>query len=206
MTQYPAECPQDQYYFAELRKIRGKLSQEQVDAAKSLFVLGYRDTLRTMVGLPPANSTDMTTSLIGQDFIKGYESLELKAYKPLSHDVWTIGWGTTVYPDGTRVRQGDVITRAQADAYFAHDLARFEDAVNEIITVPMTQNLFDALVSLVYNIGISAFSVGSVDDKINAGNMNAAYTTWAQYVNSGGKRVQGLVNRRAAEIKMAQAA
>ena len=202
---YAAECPQDKYYFDALRKITGKLTQEQVNVAKEMFVAGYRAKMRTMVGLTAANASDMRTTLIGQDFIKGFENLKLVAYKPLPNDVWTIGWGTTVYPDGTRVRQGDTITRTQADAYFAHDLAKFEDAVNEIITVPMTQGLFDALVSLTYNIGIKGFSDSSVDDKINAGNMAAAYATWAQYVNAGGKKVDGLVRRRNAEIAMAKA-
>ena len=134
----------------------------------------------------------------------GSAELSVSVAVPLKSDVWTIGWGTTVYPNGKRVQQGDTITKAQADEYFAYDLRRFEDVVNEIITVPMTQNLYDALVSFVYNNGINGFKDGSVDDKINAGDMVGAYATWAKYVNSGGKKIDGLVRRRNAEIAMAQ--
>lgn len=196
--------PEDTYFFEQLRKVRGSLTQDQVNAAKELFVIGYRPQLRRMLGLTDMHSDDKTTSQKGVNFIHSFEGCELTAYKPLKTDVWTIGWGTTVYPNGKRVQQGDKITQAQADEYFKFDLKRFEDTVNEVITVPMTQNLFDALVSLVYNIGIGAFKGGSVDDKINSGDMVGAYATWAKYVNSGGKRIEGLVRRRNAEIAMAQ--
>lgn len=199
-----AELPEDKYYFDELRKINGKLTQDQVNAAKQLFVLGHRSVLRRMLGLTSAHADDMTTSVIGQDFIKSFEALKLTAYKPVPTDPWTIGWGTTVYPDGTRVRQGDVITRAQADQFFAHDLKNFEDAVNETIKVPMSQGLFDALVSFTYNNGVTNFREGTVDDRINAGDLNGAYKVWAQYINSGGRPYDGLKRRRLAEIEMAK--
>ena len=56
-----------------------------------------------------------------------------------------------------KVKKGDACTAEQAKAYFKHDLAKFEKTVNESVTVPLTQNQFDALVSLTYNIGSGAF-------------------------------------------------
>ena len=49
------------------------------------------------------------------DIIKKYEGLSLKAYK-CPAGVWTIGYGTTVYPDGQKVKEGDVITKTKAEA------------------------------------------------------------------------------------------
>ena len=97
---------------------------------------------------------------------------------------------------------GDTCTKAQAYEWFKFDVARFEAFVNRVIKVPLNQNQFDALISLVYNIGETNFTEGSVDDKLNSKQFDAALKTWALYVNSGGKKIDGLVNRRNAEIKL----
>lgn len=91
--------------------------------------------------------------------ITSFEDLKLSAYL-CPANVWTIGFGTTIYPTGTRVKQGDKCTEAQAKAYFAHDLKRFERAVKGSMAVPLTQNQFDALVSLAYKIGETALQKG----------------------------------------------
>ena len=180
----------------------GKLPVAQFNAAKTIIESGYRADFRTSLGLLPEQDNDQHLSAKGRKFIQGYEQLRLKAYMPTKNDRPTIGWGTTVYPSGKPVQMGDVITATQADEYFMYDVRKFEDYVNEIITRELTQNQFDAVVSLVYNIGMGAFRDGSVDDKINAGDDAAALATWAKYVNQAGIRLQGLVNRRNAEIAM----
>lgn len=193
----------NKHIYDRLRELLGgKLPVAQFNAAKSIIESGYRADYRISLGLLPEQANDQRLSANGRKFIQGYEKLRLKAYMPTKNDRPTIGWGTTVYPNGKPVQMGDVITAAQADEYFMHDVRKFEDYVNEIITRELTQNQFDAIVSLVYNIGMTAFRNGSVDDKINAGNDAAALATWAQYVNQAGVRLPGLVTRRNAEIAM----
>ena len=63
---------------------------------------------------------------------------------------------------------------AQVDAQLAKDLGRFEDAVNSAVKRPLTQNQFDACVSLAFNIGVQGFIGSSVVRQINLGNMQAA--------------------------------
>ena len=110
--------------------------------------------------------------------------------------VWTIGWGTTVYPSGQKVKKGDKITLEQAKQYKAYDLARFEKAVNDAVKVPLNQNQFNALVSLAYNIGEKAFAGSTLVKRLNEGNYKAAADQFLVWVNAGGKRMQGLINRR----------
>lgn len=151
--------------------------------------------------------TAMKLSQAGVALLLRLEGNKLKAY-PDSKGVWTIAGGVTFYPDGSPVKQGDVITAARAAAITQYAINRFVVALNKIITTPLTQNQFDALVLFVYNIGTTSFLNGSVDDKINARQFKAATDTWKTYCNIRspitGKLVpiDGLVNRRAAEIKL----
>src|SRR5690606_28978173 len=82
--------------------------------------------------------------------------------------VWTIGYGNTFYEDGTKVKQGDKITKERAMELFRSIVKRFEDAVNKTITRELNANQFDSLVSLSYNIGVAAFSKSTVAKRVNA--------------------------------------
>ena len=94
-------------------------------------------------------------STAGITLICSFEGLKLKAYDG-GGGVWTIGYGTTIYPNGIKVKKGDTCTLEQAKSYMAHDLKKFELVVNSAVTVDLNQNQFDALVSLTYNIGVNA--------------------------------------------------
>ena len=182
--------------FDFLRKISGgALTQKQVDATNDVIATATDSTVADMLGIA---IDQMAVSLFGIDLICGFEGLRLKAYDD-GVGVWTIGFGTTIYPNGIRVKKGDTCTEAQAKAYMAHDLKKFESAVNNAVTVPINQNQFDALVSLAYNIGPSAFSKSTLVRKLNAGDIRGAAEQFDVWVNAGGKRMQGLVNRRAKE-------
>ena len=139
----------------------------------------------------------MKTSKNGIDFIKRHEGLELKAYQ-CSAGVWTIGYGHT---DG--VKPGDVITQAQVEAYLAADLAKYEAAVNAAGIPNLNQNQFDALVSLAYNIGITAFGGSTLVKraKVNANDatIRAAFMMWTK---AGGKYNTGLSKRRTNEANL----
>jgi lysozyme len=83
-----------------------------------------------------------------------------------------------------------------------HDLKIFERAVNGAVKVPLTQNQFDALVSLSYNIGVGAFKKSTLLKKLNSGDYKGAANQFDVWVNAGGKRLAGLVRRRAIEKKL----
>ncbi|WP_334069855.1 lysozyme [Acinetobacter colistiniresistens] len=172
-------------FFDAAREIAGgKLSQAQVDKLNDVV-----DELQT---------TGMTTSNVGLDLIASFEDTKLKAYDD-GVGVWTIGTGTTIYPNGIKVKKGDVCTLDQAKAYFAHDLNRFETAVNSAVTVPVSQNQFDALVSLTYNIGENAFKGSTLLKKLNARDYQGAADQFLVWNRGGGKVMKGLVRRRDAE-------
>ena len=174
-------------FFDEARKIAGgKLTQSQVDKLNVVV-----DDL--------SPKTIQTTSTSGVDLICSFEGLELKAYDD-SVGVWTIGYGTTVI-NGVRVKKGDICTVEQAKSYMASDLKKFEAAVNKV-TVALNQNQFDALVSLTYNIGTGAFADSTLLKKLNSGDYKGAAAQFDVWVKAGGKRMQGLVNRRAVERKL----
>lgn len=183
------------HIFDFLRKISGgKLTQKQVDAADKLIATAY-DDLNDVLGIA---IDEMHVSPSGVDLICNFEGLRLKAYDD-GVGVWTIGYGTTKYPNGIRVKKGDTCTLEQAKAYMQNDLKAFEQTVNSAIKVPLNQNQFDALVSLAYNIGATAFKKSTLVKRLNEGNYKAAANQFNVWVNAGGKRMQGLVNRRAAE-------
>ncbi|WP_407061344.1 lysozyme [Acinetobacter ursingii] len=140
----------------------------------------------------------MKISNNGLDLIKQFEGLKLNAYDD-GVGVWTIGTGTTVYPNGVKVKKGDTCTPEQAKAYFKHDLAKFEKAVNESVIVPLSQNQFDALVSLTYNIGSGAFNNSTLLKKLNKGDYQGAADQFLVWNKAGGKVMKGLVRRREAE-------
>lgn len=181
--------------FDFLRKISGgSLTQKQVDAADKLIAIAS-DEVVAMLGVAP---DEMHVSPSGIDLICNFEGKRLMAYDD-GVGIWTIGFGTTIYPNGIKVKRGDTCTEAQAKAYMAYDLKKFELAVNNAVTVPLNQNQFDALVSLAYNIGTNAFKNSTLVKMLNAGDIRGAANQFDVWIKAGGKRMQGLVNRRAKE-------
>jgi len=88
----------------------------------------------------------------GETLIKKIETLSLTSYKASEHDPWTIGWGHT-----TGVHEGMTITEAAAEILFRSDVADSEKAVNDLC-INLTQSMFDATVSLCFNVGPRAIS------------------------------------------------
>lgn len=134
----------------------------------------------------------------GMKLLEQFEGLRLDAYLD-SAGIATIGWGSIKYPNGNKVKLGDKITNAQAKEYKLHDLKEFESTVNTSVKVPLTQNQYDALVSLSYNIGSGAFKNSTLLKKLNSGDYKGAAEQFLVWNKVNSKRVQGLVNRREAE-------
>lgn len=148
-----------------------------------------------------AVATDLAqrqVSVRGREQICSFEGLELTAYDD-GTGCWTIGYGTTRYPDQTVVKAFDTCSVNDAKRYMQHDLKKFENAVNQAVTVNLTQNQFDALVSLTYNIGITAFKNSTLLRHLNAMDYRKAAEQFDVWVYAGGQRMQGLINRRAVE-------
>ena len=139
-----------------------------------------------------------TINEIGLKLIAQFEGCYLQAYL-CPANVWTIGIGTTVYPNGVKVKKGDKCTLEQALEYLQHDLKSFEKTVNESVKVPLSQNQFDALVSLTYNIGQTAFSNSTLLKKLNAKDYQGAADQFPRWNKAKGKVLNGLTRRRAAE-------
>ncbi|NNP73790.1 lysozyme [Acinetobacter defluvii] len=134
----------------------------------------------------------------GRELICSFEGLALTAYDD-GTGCWTIGYGTTRYPDQTPVKAFDTCSVQQANSYMQHDLQKFENAVTQSVKVLLNQNQFDALVSLSYNIGINAFKNSTLLRYLNVADYQKAAQQFDVWVYANGKRMQGLSNRRAVE-------
>lgn len=153
-----------------------------------------------------------TISEEGEKLIKSFEGCRLKAYRCPAGKL-TIGYGHTnnVYAD-------DVITQDEADKLFKQDVIIHENNVNKLVKVPLTQNQFNALVSLEYNIGYGNFASSTILKLLNAGNYEAAGKRflvenpcaktkedkyYGSFVFDGNKKVlDGLVKRRKCEREL----
>lgn len=138
----------------------------------------------------------MKTSPKGIALIKEFEGLRLKAYL-CPGGVWTIGYGHTA-----GVKSGMVISEAQAEEYLKADLILFERYLNGL-GLALNQNQFDALISLIYNIGIGNFQKSTLLRKarINA-NDNSIMDEFLRWVYSKGRVLPGLQRRRLREMKL----
>ena len=132
------------------------------------------------------------------DIIKKYEGLSLKAYK-CPAGVWTIGYGTTVYPDGQKVKEGDVITKTKAEALL------LDYVINKILPniqdLNLTSNQEAAVCSLVYNIGWPAFAKSKCYKAIKTRDWETIFKNW-DWCKGSGRFLLGLAKRRAEEMAL----
>jgi len=133
------------------------------------------------------------------DLIKKFEGLRLNAYLD-SVNVPTIGYGTTMYPDGSKVKIGDTIVSAQAEEYLMEDIKRRSSAIGNL---PVNQNQFDAIICFAYNVGLGAFNKSTLRKKVianaNDPEIAAQFMRWNK---AGGKVLNGLTKRRKAEADL----
>lgn len=132
----------------------------------------------------------------GLKLIKQWEGLELVSYKDVA-GVWTIGYGHTSAAGIPNVKPGMRINETEAEGILRGDLSKFESRVNSLVKVTLNENQFAALVSFDFNTG--ALHKSTLLKKLNAGDYDAVPSELMKWINAGGKKVKGLVNRRAAE-------
>ena len=143
----------------------------------------------------------MQVSNKGISLIKQFEGCKLKAYQD-SVGVWTIGYGWTQPVDGRKIGPGMVIDQATAERLLKCGLVQYEQGVNQLVKVIITQGQFDALVIFAYNLGLRSLSTSTILRKLNAGDKQGAADEFGKWVNAGGVRLNGLVKRREAERKL----
>lgn len=139
----------------------------------------------------------------GVDLIKSFEGYHRAlpdgscvAYR-CPAGVWTLGFGNTV-----GIKPGMVWTRDEAEAALRRELATFEAGVVRLVTVPLNQNEYDALVSFAYNCGLGALEKSTILRKLNAGDREGAADAFNLWTKGGGKVLPGLVRRRKAEAAL----
>jgi lysozyme len=135
----------------------------------------------------------MKVSQQGVDLIKQLEGFSAQAYRCPAGKL-TIGYGHML--QDTSISE---ISSAMAEALLKVDIERFESAINRLVRVPLSQNQFDALVSLIYNIGIAAFSRSILLKKLNKGDFSAAADEFDRWVYVGKTVSVGLQSRRKIE-------
>lgn len=143
------------------------------------------------------------TKIRNIDLIKKHEGLRLEAYLPTPDDKWTIGWGHT-----KTAFKGMKIDIKRAEELLRYDVAWVERTLLDNVKVPLTQNQFDALASLVYNIGATAFKRSTVLRRLNEGNYQAAADAFLMWTKQRDKQtgkmnvLRGLVRRREEEREL----
>ena len=139
---------------------------------------------------------DVNTSLNGIELIKDFEGRRLVAYQD-SVGVWTIGYGHT-----KTAHEDKLIIKSTADRLLAEDLAEFEKYVDTYVTVALTQNQFDALVSWTFNLGPGNLKESTMLKKLNQGLYAEVPDEMRRWNKAGGKVLEGLIRRREAEAKL----
>ena len=141
----------------------------------------------------------MKISNLGLELIKEFEGFSANAYL-CPAKIPTIGYGNTFYSDGRKVKLGEQISKS--DALELLEIVANKDFADKIfpsIIVPVTQNQFDAMVSLAYNIGVGNFLKSTLLKKVNAGDFIGASEEFLKWNKSGGKELLGLTRRRKRE-------
>ena len=134
-------------------------------------------------------------SINGLNELKQFEGLRLEVYNDAAGKP-TIGYGHLIKPGESFP---PAITKATALRLLSLDVAFAENAVNDLVSVPLSQTQFDALVSFTYNVGAGAFERSTVLALLNDADYIGATDELSRWVYAGGNVVTGLVNRRQAE-------
>ena len=133
----------------------------------------------------------------GLDLIKRFEGFSPKIYIcPAGYP--TIGYGHVVLAHEQDQFAGGV-TQAEATELLRKDVRIAERAVLRLISVPLTDGQFDALISFTFNLGAGALQRSTLRRKVNRGEHHAVPAELMKWVWAAGKRLPGLVRRRQAE-------
>lgn len=143
----------------------------------------------------------------GWDHIREEEGLRLKAYK-IGDGMITIGYGHAEPINKSQFKIGETITKEKAEELLKNDLKKAADGVRKMfkdweedgLDIPITQNMFDALVSIAYNAGVSGLRKSDVVKKLKNGEYEEAGDSILHFKTS--KKFPGLAKRRQKESEM----
>ena len=144
----------------------------------------------------------MKISNKGLELIKEFEGFSANAYL-CPAKIPTIGYGNTFWEDGRKVRIGEQISKSKALELLEFVANKdFADKIFPFIEVSISQNQFDAMVSLAYNIGVGAFSNSTLLKRINVKDFLGAGNEFLKWDKSNGKPLLGLTRRRQREKEL----
>jgi lysozyme len=139
--------------------------------------------------------------------IRHHEGVRQKVYKCPAR-LYTIGVGHVLYPEQNKLKLEDrdayplrpednrIFSMEEVNAILEKDLMRFEQGVEKLCNVPLTQGMFDALVSFSFNCGLGLLQRSTLRQKVLRGDMEGAAEELLKYCKAGGRILKGLENRR----------
>ncbi|MDO5769002.1 MAG: lysozyme [Psychrobacter sp.] len=215
MTQITQNVSESDSFFAWLRQQQAnkRLNQSQVDAANELIAVMLPSDLKNKLAVIAGWGTGQTMSLSqsGIDKLCEYEGFESHPYKD-SAGKWTIGYGSTYYENNQPVKSTDKPISKERALQLKQNIVNrdFAPAVNTVLSKEIsegkiTQNMFDMLVSLAYNIGAARFATSAVVKYLHDGDKNAAanaFLLWNKVRNPVTRQLEfskGLYRRREKE-------
>lgn len=135
------------------------------------------------------------------NLISKWEGFYSNAYRdPVG--IWTIGYGTTKWPNGQSVQQGQTIKKDDALELLRKQAQEHANTIEQYVRVPLNQNQYDALASFQYNLGRNILRNSALLNYLNTRQWDKACNEMLLYCNAGGKKLQGLVNRRKDEVAL----
>jgi len=138
----------------------------------------------------------MKISNTGIELIKHFEGCELEAYL-CAAGVPTIGYGHI-----KDVNMGDSIDQGTAEVMLTHELEEYENYINTLVTAPLEQYQFDAMVSWVFNLGAGNLKASTLLTVLNSGDYAGVPAQIMRWNKAGGKVLEGLTRRRQAEADL----
>jgi lysozyme len=141
------------------------------------------------------------------EMIKHHEGVRFKPYQ-CPAKLWTIGVGHVLYPDQIKIllpergayalhpEDNRTFTKEEVDGILRSDLDRFERGVERFCPVPLTQGMFDGLVSFSFNVGLGTLQRSTLRQKLLRGDKEGAAEELLKYCMAAGKVLKGLQNRR----------
>jgi lysozyme len=141
------------------------------------------------------------------EMIKHHEGVRFKPYQ-CPAKLWTIGVGHVLYPNQIKILLPErgayalhpddnrTFTKEEVDGILRADLDRFERGVERFCPVPLTQGMFDGLVSFSFNVGLGTLQRSTLRQKLLRGDKEGAAEELLKYCMAAGKVLRGLQNRR----------
>lgn len=145
----------------------------------------------------------MKLSQKGLDLIKKFEGFSAKPYL-CSAGVPTIGYGSTYYANGVKVKMADSpISEEWAEELLQKVVTHYERGVDSMTRDDINQNQFDALVSFAYNVGLTNYKNSTLLKRVNANPKDPdIQKQFMKWVRAAGKVIKGLINRRTVEANL----